>query len=135
VNSSDICEHVGNRWLLAFTLRQLAQALLGLGDVQQAVTRAFAAFEIANEICATPLMLDTLVGIALIAERLGRTADAWQLSHFVMQHPISEYGTREDAKQLSAALQTDGESVPIRALTLEAVAQSVSALKAALYES
>jgi predicted ATPase/DNA-binding SARP family transcriptional activator len=135
VDALAICEQVGNRWVLAFTLRQLAQTLLVLGDVKQAVTRAFTAFEVANELCATPLVLDTLVGIGLVVQRLGHAADARQLIQFVMQHPTSEYSTREDAKQLSAALQYEWESAKTRTLTLEAVAQYVSALKAALYES
>ncbi len=100
-----ICQEMGIRWVMAFTLRQSSRSNLVLNRLAEAGENAYCALDIANEIKAKPLILDSLTSIAEVMHKLDHLLEAFSIAQFVARHSISEYETQAESSALIVELQ------------------------------
>jgi predicted ATPase/DNA-binding SARP family transcriptional activator len=100
-----ICQEMGIRWVSAFTLRQASRSNLALNRLADASENAYGALEIASEIKAKPLILDSLIGVAALLPKRDHVLEAYKIALFVNQNPISEHETKTEAAALISVLQ------------------------------
>jgi tetratricopeptide (TPR) repeat protein len=95
---------VGVKSGLANTLGNLGEVCYSLGEFAEARGHLLEALQIAQEIGAIPIILDTLVGLAPLLGQAGKTVQSLELLAFAMHHPAVLQAVKEKAAALFSEL-------------------------------
>ena len=97
--SHDIYEEINDKGGLATACNGLANTAAGLDQYRSARQRFHYALQIAAEINFVPLILNVLAGTGRLWLQTGRVERGEELLLTVLNHPASEYETKEQAGQ------------------------------------
>jgi len=133
-NSARIWHEIGDQGSLAQTLNQLGMTLLVRED-QRGARRCFIeALEVAKEAQIAPVMLDALLGVAVLRTGEGDMGSALELVLHILQNPACTHDTRDRAEQLRAELvaqllaeHIDAIQARAQGKTLDTLAQDLMA--------
>jgi tetratricopeptide (TPR) repeat protein len=133
-DSARIWREIGDQGSLAQTLNQLGMTLLVGADRPGAHRCFLEALEVAKEAQITPVMLDSLFGIAALRRDEGDTRSALELVLHILQNPACMQETRGRAVQVRAELEAQLPAEQIDAIqsrsqdkTLDILAQALLA--------
>jgi predicted ATPase/transcriptional regulator with XRE-family HTH domain len=92
-------------WDIARTLNYLGEAAFSTGDLSEARKIYLKALRLSVDEVVTPIMLDSILGIAYILAETGEIDASIRLSNYVSIHPASTHETKDRAQRLIARLR------------------------------
>ena len=98
--SRNFCEETGNRQGLAQTMAILGNVASARGEFLTSKELLHQALRLSVEHRALPLVLETMIDIAILLNRSGQKARAYELLSFTLNHPATMKGKREEAEAL-----------------------------------
>ena len=123
-----IADEVGSPWLVAATLHYLSKANYQLGDEQAAKQNLQESLRVSLDIQALPLTMDAITGIAQMYTSQGNLEQASELALFVLNQPVTEYETAQEAQQLVKQLEGDMPPDSLAELRTQATDQPLDAV-------
>ncbi len=95
-----IADKLNNRWTMLYARNNLGLALASLQKHEEASFHLLKGLEIAREMRAVPVALETMTGLAMIKAQEGDTAFALELYSFILNHPSLIEDTRDLVRPL-----------------------------------
>ncbi|HJW84241.1 MAG TPA: tetratricopeptide repeat protein, partial [Anaerolineae bacterium] len=102
--SLDIRREIGDRHGVAYDLHKLGETTAALGQWPEASDYYLQALQLSMEVKVIPVVLNTLVGMAVLWSNQGKSTQALTLLEFVLNHPATEREARDRAEPLRAEL-------------------------------
>ena len=103
--SIELYRNIGDVWGISRALIQYGECELEMGETEKAQENFTEALEIANRAGASPVIMEALVGFALVKSNAGDSEYALRILAQVLEHPSTNQPTRERASQLYAELE------------------------------
>jgi predicted ATPase/transcriptional regulator with XRE-family HTH domain len=91
-------------WDIAISVAYLGEVRMMAGELAEAETTFQNALHLAIDVNAVPIALDSLLGLAQIYARVGKSEKALDLSSYILNHPSSTQEAKGRAEQLCANL-------------------------------
>ncbi|HDQ72952.1 MAG TPA: tetratricopeptide repeat protein [Chloroflexi bacterium] len=101
-----IFQEIGDRSGIAIGFRNLGFASLALGDYREARDAFQRAIDMAQDVKAIPVLVDTLVGVADLLAAEGEAEQAVELLAFLLRHPATTARYKKRAQRLHTALSS-----------------------------
>jgi predicted ATPase/Tfp pilus assembly protein PilF len=102
--SLTIFKSLGEKWRTANCLDSLARSLSALGEFDSSKQHYRDALRISVDIGAVPMALASIEGIAVLQGKLSDTEDALRLLAFVIHHPATYQGIKDEADKAQSEL-------------------------------
>jgi predicted ATPase/transcriptional regulator with XRE-family HTH domain len=109
------------RWDIARALNTLGDAKATTNELPEARQTFLKAIRLSIEAHTSPLIFDSLNGIAYLHKLESEAEQALEISIYVMSHPISTFEAKERAKQLSLELKAQLTSQQIEMVEARAL--------------
>jgi len=103
--SQSIFANLGARWDEARVLTDMGRSVLALGNLTKAEETCRKAIWIASEVKGTPLILESILGMAHVRVKQGNPEDAYKMLLVVLNHPATYQETRNRANVLHSELE------------------------------
>jgi predicted ATPase/DNA-binding XRE family transcriptional regulator len=133
--SLDIFGEYTEGWDIALSLSYLGEAAIAEGNLTEARRNFLKALQISIDSHSIPIALDSLLGLGHFYAQTGMPEHAFELSHFVLNHPFITQETRTRAKEISSEarnLLTDNQIKVIEqealSLTFEEIVRQFTSL-------
>jgi predicted ATPase/transcriptional regulator with XRE-family HTH domain len=130
--SISIWREIGDQESTAKSLNNLGVTLLGSDDQPEAREYFLEAFSIAKQVQLAPIMLDALLGYAILQVDEGKYESALKMLTIIKDHPASTQGTKDRAKTLRHELEAQLTAEQIEAtlsqgesMTLDTIAKDL----------
>lgn len=105
--SLDIRREIGERHFVAYDLYKLGETTAALGQWREASDYYLQALQLSMEVKVLPVVLNALVGLAVLWSHQGNSRPALTLLEFVLNHPAVEREVRDRAEPLRAELASE----------------------------
>lgn len=115
-----IYRQIGDHWSMARVLNKLGETLAALGQLVAARRSFFDALQTANEVQATPLALDALMGLAALQTQERVIEPALELAAHIRRHPMASQETKDRAEKLGLDWKAQLTSQQLEALEAQA---------------
>ncbi|MBN1283816.1 MAG: tetratricopeptide repeat protein [Anaerolineae bacterium] len=128
LRSLAVCRRFGMPWSTSFTLYHLGRACYALGEYHEAQEHFIEAFKIAVDIQVIPLVAYVMIGMAVVLIHAGKNRQARAVLAAILNHPVSNRETKDEAECLLNRLEPEPASLPGEreaAADLEAMASAL----------
>ena len=105
LQSKAVFEELGSPGLPAMTIHNVGAACQELGEYEESARHHLDALRRSTSGFASRLPLNTILGLAELAEKLGQHLHAYELATFVIHHPLTELSIYEGAGALLGELK------------------------------
>ena len=122
-------------WNIARSLTSLGHAARMAGEYTEARDHYLDAVRLSIEAEATPIAMDTLLGLGYLQEQAGKAENALVLCYFVLNHPSSEVQTKDSAGQLCVELEHRLSSNQVHGVRNQAKGMTIESILSVVLES